>query len=460
MKVNQKNRIKYSFSPIHIIVIGFIIAILVGGLILSLPFCNNQPIDLLDAFFTATSAVCVTGHNVVPITQQFNIYGQVILMVLIEIGGLGFITLISLFLIFMHKKLSLKERYLIGQSLNTDNMGTMTQLVKRAFKYALSVQLIGMAIFSIYFMPEFGIGQGLFKSLFTSVSAFCNAGFDIVGIGNYVEFKSSISINVTIMALAILGGIGFIVFDDICTKIKEGRNNKYFFRKICSTFAIHSKLVLIMIVILIVIGFAYFYITEFNNNESIGTMTTQDKILTSAFYSVVPRSAGFSTIDVSLFTDACKIGIIVLMLIGGAPGGTAGGIKVTTLAIIFIAILGFLQGKKHTKIFSREISIQTVIKSFAILTLYLIVIVISITALTISDDNNVLDLGFEVVSAIGNVGLTTGLVSDFSDIGKLNIMLLMYLGRVGTITMALAFVFSRPKISEDIRYPEEKIIVG
>lgn len=339
-------------------------------------------------------------------------------------------------------------------------MSTMTSLVKRALIYTLILQIIGMIIFSISFIPEFGVKQGLFNSLFTAISAFCNAGFDIVGFENYTVFQTLPSVNITIMLLAIFGGIGFIVFDDVYTKIKIGIKNKYSFTKIISTFAIHTKIVFIVTVVLIVLGCGYILLTEYNNVNTIADMELQDKMLMSSFYSITSRSVGFSTFNVTLFTDACKIGIILLMLIGGAPGGTAGGIKVTTIAVIFLAIISFIQGKKHVKIFSREISMQTVLKAFVILILYIVVVTASVTALTITDNNNVLDLTLESVSAIGNVGLSTGLVSDFSDAGKINIMVLMYLGRVGTITMALAFLLSRPKTAEKIRYPEEKIIVG
>lgn len=339
-------------------------------------------------------------------------------------------------------------------------MSTMAILVKRALAFTFIVELIGMLIFSISFIPEYGIKEGLFKSIFTSVSAFCNCGFDVVGLEYHSVFQTLPLINIPIMLLAILGGIGFIVFDDIYTKIKFGLDKKYSISKIISTFAIHTKLVIILTVILFIIGFAFVLCSEYTNKDTIGNMDMQDKIMTSAFYSVTTRSVGFTTIDVAMFTDICKIGIILLMLVGGAPGGSAGGIKVTTLGIIILSIIAFLKGKKRVAIFSREVSMQTVLKSYIVLMLYIVVIIISVATLTVTDNNNVLDLTLECVSAIGNVGLTTGIISDFSDLGKINIMVLMYLGRIGTISMALAFVLTRPKISENIRYPEGKIIVG
>lgn len=360
----------------------------------------------------------------------------------------------------LHKKLTLRERDLIGQSLNSDNMSTMSNLVKRALIFTFIVELIGMIIFAISFIPEYGIKDGLFKSIFISVSAFCNSGFDIVGLEGHNVFQTLPLVNIPIMLFAILGGIGFIVFDDIYTKIRFGLKNKYSISKIASTFAIHTKLVIILTIILLVVGFGFVLCAEYANKDTIGNMDIQDKIMTSAFYSSTARSVGFATVDVALFTDVCKIGIILLMLIGGAPGGSAGGIKVTTLGVIILSIIAFLKGKKRVVIFSREISMQTVLKAYIILMLYVIVIITSVALLTITDNNNVLDLTLESVSAIGNVGLTTGLVSDFSDAGKINIMVLMYLGRIGTISMALAFVLTRPKISEKIRYPEGKIIVG
>ena len=260
-----------------------------------------------------------------------------------------------------------------------------------------------MIIFSISFIPEYGIKDGLFKSIFTSISAFCNSGFDIVGIQNHSIFQTLPLINIPIMILAILGGIGFIVFDDIYSKIKRGVERKHSISKIVSTFAIHTKLVIILTVILLVVGFGFVLLTEYTNQDTIGNMELQDKIMTSAFYSATTRSVGYSTLDIAMFTHVCKIGIILLMLIGGAPGGSAGGIKVTTIALIFLSIIAFIKGKKRVVIFSREISMQTVLKAYIVLMLYVIVIIVSVTMLTVTDNNEVLDLTLESVSAIGNV---------------------------------------------------------
>lgn len=357
----------------------------------------------------------------------------------------------------MHKKLSLKERDLISESLNSDNMNTMTLLVKRALIFTFIVEFIGMIIFSILFIPEYGISEGLFKSLFTSVSSFCNAGFDVVGMEN----RFDLILIIPTIILSILGGIGFIVFDDVYSKVKVGLKRKYSMSKIISTLAIHTKVVIIATTVIFFIGWGYILLAEYNNENTVGNMEVKDKVAISAFYSATTRAVGVSPIDIAQFTDGCKIGLMMLMLIGGAPGGTAGGIKVTTIALIFLSIIAFLKGKKRVVLFSREISIQTVLKAYIIVMLYISIIVISTIGLTITEQNNdTFALIMESVGAASNGGMSTGLISEFSDMGKLNIMILMYLGRVGTVSMALAFVLARPKIFENIRYPEGKIVVG
>lgn len=441
-----------NISQAQTIALGFFIVILTGTLLLMLPISSRdgQSIGFIPALFTASSATCVTGLVVVDTYTHWSLFGQIVIITLIQIGGLGFVTLGVLFAMVLNRNIDLKQRTLIRESVNSIQLGGVVKLVKKILMGTVMFELAGAVILSIFFVPRLGLGRGIYYGIFHSISAFCNAGFDLMGYkalySSFTAEYDSIIINMTIMSLIVIGGIGFIVWDDIS---KHGLH----FKK----YMLHTKIVLSTTAFLIFGGALLFYIFEKDN--LMADMSLKGKVLASLFSSVTARTAGFNTIDTASLTSSSKLLTIILMFIGGSPGSTAGGVKTTTVSAIIFYVWNNLRGGTDCNIFKRRINDATVKKAGVIICINLMLGLAGTLAIChLQSGALISDVLFEVYSAIGTVGMSTGITRDLIDASRIIIALLMYCGRVGSMTFALAFT-ERKSVAR-ISLPEEKITVG
>lgn len=442
--------------PSRIMVIGFAIIILIGAILLSLPIATNsgKQIGFLDALFTATSAVCVTGLVVVDTGTYWSEFGQSVIILLIQIGGLGFMTIATLFALIAKKKINLKERLLIQESLNQFDLSGVVALAKNVLVITFLIEGVGALLLSTVFIPQLGFIKGFFYSLFHSISAFCNAGFDLMGSisGEYSSLTSYMAnpmIVLTISTLIVLGGLGFPVIIDI---IKN---------KDIKRFSIHSKLVILTTAILVLLGFIIIFITEFNNVKTLGSLDFGGKILASLFQSVTTRTAGFNTIDLSLMHEGIIFVMIILMFIGASPASTGGGIKTTTIAILLLSVKAFITGKEDVEVFKRRIDVYTIRKTIGIVFVGGMVVIGGTVILSLTEPNfNLLQAGFEVASAFTTAGLSIVGSTHLTPVGKIIIMIFMFMGRAGSLTVVMALVSNKTAKHAHIRYPEGKVLVG
>lgn len=448
--MKRKFKINFKLKGVQILALGFIFVILVGALILTLPISSTsgERTNFLDALFTATSAVCVTGLIVVDTGTYWNMFGQTLIMILIEIGGLGFMSFTTLIAIILGKKITLRERLILQDAMNTFNIQGLVKMVKYVLVFTVTVQFFGTLLFSTQFIPEYGLGRGLFYSIFHSISAFCNAGFDILGnFSSLTYYNSNAVVILVASALIIIGGLGFTVLSELYSK------------KSLKKVSIHSKMVILMTTVLVLGGTLLMFLFENNNVNTIANMSFFDKIMNSFFASVTPRTAGFNSISTNGMTTAGQFLTIILMFIGGSPGSTAGGIKTTTIGILIVTIICVIQGKEDAEVFKKRFSKGLVYKAFTLIFIG-VSLVIFVTMLLSYTEKEVsfIALFYETVSAFGTAGLTLGLTSKLSSVGKVLIMIMMYLGRVGPLTVVLSI--TRKKINLGIKYPEGKILIG
>lgn len=445
-----------TMQPAQVMVIGFGVVILFGGLILNLPIAakSGESVGLLNALFTSTSAVCVTGLVVVDTSTYWSEFGQFIIITLIQIGGLGFMTIATMFSLLTGKKINLRERLLIQESLNQRDLSGLVKLTRYIIMMTFVIEGIGVLLLSMVFIPKLGLLKGIWYSIFHSISAFCNAGFDLMGTvsGEYsslMYFVNNALINFVICGLIILGGIGFPILLDVIN------NKKY------SKLNVHSKIVINTTVILIAIGFLFIFIVEFNNKGTLGGLSMKEKLLSSLFQSVTLRTAGYNTIDLTLLKESTLFLMIILMLIGASPASTGGGLKTTTVATLFLTVKSFILGKDDIEVYQRRISSTTVRKSLGIFFIGVFIVLFGTLILTIvSPGFTLLESSFEVVSAFATVGLSIGGTPSLTVLGKIVIMILMFLGRVGSLTIFMALLSRNNKIKSKVRYAEGKIIVG
>lgn len=438
-------------SGMQLIAGGFFLIIFIGTLLLLLPFASRpgEHTSFLAALFTSASATCVTGLVVVDTFTHWTLFGQTVILCLIQIGGLGFITIGITVSILLRRKIGLKERGLIQESFNIIELRGMVRLTKRVILGTLFFELTGAVILSLCFIPKMGIFQGVYYGIFHSVSGFCNAGFDLMG--RYASFSSLTGYSshpivlLTIMALITIGGIGFFVWNDLY-------EHKFHFRK----YALHTKIVISFSFLLIFGGALLFYLLERNN--LFAGMNITDTVLNALFCSVTPRTAGFNTVDVGSMTDGGKLLTVVLMFIGGAPGSTAGGVKVTTIVVLFIYIKASLTRTVGYNVFGRRLEDEALHKAAAVfctnLTLAVAAVIIVCGLQNFNGTNSLL----EVFSAIGTVGMTAGLTTQLNAASRIFIILLMYLGRVGSLSFAMSFT-DKKKIAH-VMQPAEKINIG
>ena len=443
-------------EPARVMVIGFGILILFGAIILNLPISTQkgESIGFLNALFTSTSAVCVTGLVVVDTGTYWSEFGQFVIITLIQTGGLGFMTIATMFSLLTRKRINLRERLLIQESLNQVDLSGLVKLTRYIIMMTFAIEGIGALLLSMVYIPRFGLGKGIWYSIFHSISAFCNAGFDLMGpvSGQYSSltyFVDSTLINVVICGLIILGGIGFPVLLDVIN------NKKY------SKLNVHSKIVINTTGILILIGFLFIFIAEFNNKDTLGTLNIKEKFLSSLFQSVTLRTAGYNTIDLTLLSESTLFLMLILMLIGASPASTGGGLKTTTIATLFLTVKSFIIGKEDIEVYQRRISDATVKKSLGIFFIGVFISLFGTLMLTIVNPGfTLLESSFEVISAYATVGLSIGGTPSLTYFGKIIIIILMFLGRVGSLTIFIALLSKNSRVKSKIRYPEGKIIVG
>lgn len=446
----------YKMQPTQIMVAGFASIILIGGLLLNLPISSRsgESIGLLNALFTATSAVCVTGLIAVDTATYWSGFGQVVIIGLIQVGGLGFMTATTMFALLMKKRINLKERLLIQESLNQIDLSGLVKLTRYIILITFLIEGIGAILLSTVFIPQFGLARGTWYSIFHAISAFCNAGFDLMGsvsgqFSSLTSYVNNFTVTITISLLIILGGLGFPVILDIIRNKKISKLN------------LHSKIVLITTCILIVLGMVSVFFLEFNNPDTLGELGSGGKVLAAFFQSVTLRTAGFNTVDLTLLHQGSIFIMIILMFIGAAPASTGGGIKITTLATLILTVRSFIRGKADIEVLGRRISDSTVRKSLGIFFIGISVVVSGTLLISITDPQfSLVEAGFEVVSAFATVGLSIGGSPSLSGIGKILIMLFMFMGRVGSLTIFMAIISRGTRKSPPIRYPEGKIIVG
>ena len=452
---------KVSFNTMQIIAYSFLGVILLGGFILWLPISNNVPITFTDALFTSVSAVCVTGLVTITPSVQFSIFGKGILFVLIQIGGLGVIACTVAFFLIIKKRITMKERIVIQQTYNLDTLSGMVQFIIRILKGTFFVEGLGALLYSFKFIPQFGIVKGICYSIFHSVSAFCNAGIDILGTTSFMQYVKSPLISYTTMMLIVLGGLGFTVWHDVYTNTKQVFKNKEPKKRLFTRLQVHSKLVLCMTATLILVGMVGFFALEYKNPMTIGNLSFGEKIMASNFQSVTTRTAGFSNISQNSLTPGSKLLACILMFIGGSPAGTAGGVKTTTAAMLILTCIGVLKGKRDTEIFHRKIESETVRSGIAIITMTFVVWLSGVVALTILEpQQDFMKLMYEVTSALATVGLSADLTANLCRASQYVLMIVMYAGRIGPVTMALVFA-GKVKNSEKYRdLPVSKLILG
>ena len=451
----KKQRLRVSTT--HIILLSFLIAILIGAVLLSLPIssADGKATPFLDALFTATTSTCVTGLVVTPTVSSWSVFGQIIILILIQIGGLGVITIMSGLMILLHKKMGIGDRLLLQDAFNLNSLSGLVRFVKKVVTGTLIIEGIGALLYMTVFIPEFG-AKGIWISVFTSVSAFCNAGIDIIAENSLCNYALNPIINIVTCSLIILGGIGYIVWWDVLRVLKKARTKKVRFFRVLT---LHSKIAITATLILIFVGATFIFAFEYNNPQTMGDYTLLQKIEVSLFQSVTTRTAGFATVPQENLTNASAIVCLLLMFIGGSPVGTAGGIKTVTFAVIIVSAIASIRNKEDTEVFGRRLTKQAVSKAVAVTCMSFIIMFTSTVLLSAVTDANALDIVYETVSATATVGLTRNLTVSFDSIGKLIIIITMYLGRVGPISLAVAF--KRNKDNQNIvRNPIEEISVG
>lgn len=440
------------FSPLPVIAIGFAGIILLGSVLLALPVASatGRGVPWFDTLFTATSAVCVTGLVVVDTGTAYSTFGHVVLLVLIQLGGLGFMTFATIIFRLMGRHISMRERMIMQDSLNEDDMGGVVGLVQWVARSAFTVELAGALLFAIRLVPVYGVGKGAFFALFHAVSAFCNAGFDLFGHGaSLTGFTGDALMNLTAIALVVIGGLGFGTLGDMLKKRRFQR------------FRLHTKLVLVSYGALMLGGFAMVLALEWSNPETLGALPFGQKLLAALFQSVTLRTAGFNTINQAAQRDCTKLLSGLLMLVGAAPASTGGGIKVTTLAILVLTVRMVARGEGSIVVFERRIDRGLIQRTVAITCIAILVALVDVCALSLLQPGAAfLDLYYECFSAIGTVGISAIGSSNLVPLARILIMITMYIGRIGPLTMALLFSRRQNRAKELVRYPEDRVMIG
>lgn len=434
--------------PPRALVAGFAAVILTGALLLTLPVssASGQSTHFLTALFTATSAVCVTGLVVVDTGTYWSNFGQAVILGLIQVGGLGFMTMAVLFWLLLGRRVTFRERLLIQESLNVIDLSGLIRLAKQVIILTFSIQAIIAALLMLRWIPVLGLGKGIWFGFFHAISAFNNAGFDLFGeFRSLTQYVSDPVVNIAITAAIILGGIGFTVMADLLHYRKMKR------------LSLHTRLTLIVTAILLLVGMAVIFLLEFNN--ALAPLNMGGKLWASWFQSVTPRTAGYNTLDMTVLRPTTLFFMIILMFIGASPGSTGGGIKTTTFGMLGLAVISLAKGKEDAELNGRRIPKDQVYRGLGIVLIAISWIVFATLLMGVTETGNFITILFEVVSAYGTVGLSAGLTPKLSSIGQSVIIFTMFLGRLGPLTIAFALAI-RQRRKQYIRYPEERVIIG
>lgn len=436
---------KVDISPYQLLILVFSCFITLGTILLKLPFATTEPISWLDALFTATSASTVTGLGVVDTEKTFTLFGELVITFLIQFGGLGIMSFAILVFIMLGKKIGFKERILVQQALNQNSIGGVIKLVKNLFIISFLVELIAMIFLSIRWVPEYGFWKGIYLSFFHAISAYNNAGFALWS-DSLMGYVGDPLVNIVISLLFIIGGIGFTVLADIWQK------------KSYKKLSLHSKIMIVGTLVLNFIAMFFIFTLEYNNPHTLGGLhSLSDKLWASYFQATSPRTAGFNSLDISQLDHSTIFLMLILMFVGAGSGSTGGGIKLTTFMVIILGVISFLKGRREIVISNRSISENFIFRSLAISTIALIFISIALFILSITEKEDFIKILFEVISAFGTVGLSMGITASLSVIGKLMIIFIMFLGKIGPLTLALSL--AKPVVPR-IKYPNEDILTG
>lgn len=438
-------------STTRMIAFGFALIIVIGTILLSLPIATKTgETDPLTALFTATSATCVTGLVAADTYQNWTLFGQLVILCMLQVGGLGFMTIGVYISILLKRRIGLQERATLHESVNTLEIAGVVRLVKKIVQGAFIIEGTGALLLATRFIPRFGWANGIYFSVFHSISAFCNGGFDLMGIdeaySSLVSYEGDILVNVVICLLILIGGIGFIVWDDVL-------KHKWHFKK----YLLHSKIVLATTLGLTVGGTLLFLV--FENNATLSGLTPVEKLLGALFASVTPRTAGFNTVDTGAMSNAGTLLTMLLMFIGGSPGSTAGGAKTTTMVVLLFYAVAMIRNREDINLFGRRLSADVVRKANAVVVInFSLAFGAACAIMALHPAIPMPDVVFEVLSAINTVGMTTGITRELGVISKLIVAVLMYCGRLGSLSFAL--VLAKKPATNHVREPQEKIIVG
>ncbi len=448
---------KASLSTTQIILLSFLAVILIGSVLLALPVSSaeGKAIPYIDALFTATTSVCVTGLVTVPTFSSWSLFGQAVILLLIQIGGLGIITVMSGIMILLHRKMGLGDRLLIQDAFNLNTLSGLVKFVKNVLLMTFAIEGAGALLCMLVFIPDFG-ARGIWIAVFHAVSAFCNAGIDIIGESSLCQYATNPLINTVTSLLIVLGGIGYVVWWDVIRVIKSSTpRNRNLFRHL----TLHSKIAIVTTLVLIFGGGMLIFAFEYNNTLTIGSLSLLDKIQVSLFQSVTTRTAGFATVPQESLTNASAIVSAVLMLIGGSPVGTAGGVKTVTVAVLLCSAFSTIINKRQACLFGRALSDTSIRKAVAVVSAFTVILVSSMVLLSAVTNAPALDIIYESISATATVGLTRNLTPSLNLIGKIVIIFNMYFGRVGPISLAVA-LGSKNESQNVISSPTEEISIG
>lgn len=449
-------------STAQIIVAGFFVIIMIGAVVLSLPISSSDGkfLSFTDAFFTSVTSVCVTGLTTVTIAEQFNLFGKAVILFLIQLGGLGVVCCGIGVLTLFRRRINMKERMLIQSSYNLSSFDGLVRFIRRIIKSTFMIEGIGAVFYSFVFIPDFGLRRGIWYSIFHSVSAFCNAGIDILGDSSFEMYRDNMMVHFTTSFLVIAGGIGFIVWWDVKDTLVKARKLRRVKGCIWNRLTVHAKLSIWVTAFLLISGTILIFMFEYTNNATIGKLDLPHKIMSSFFESMTTRTAGFAAIPQENFRDSTYMILLILMFVGGSPLGTAGGVKTTTIAMLFLVMRSEIKGFREPEVFHRRISSENVKAGLSIVILAVSFLCLSVISLVITEDLPLKEIVFECVSAMGTVGLGRGNTSALSVPGKLIICCLMFAGRIGPITLTMAFASRKEKMKNRHENAAVKIMVG
>ena len=458
----MKKKRNTRWNTLRVTAAGFLGVILIGAVLLYLPASNTQPIAFTDALFTSATSVCVTGLVTVVPASQFTLFGKIILLLLIQIGGLGVIACGTLFLFLLNRKITIQERVVLKEAYGADRLGGIVKLVKRVILGTFAVEGAGAVLYAFQFIPEYGLVRGIGYSIFHAVSAFCNAGIDILGSSSLSGYVTNPIVNVTTILLIILSGIGFTVWFDVIDNNRRLVRGEVPKRWWFTRLRLQSKLAIIMTVILILAGTIFVFLAEYSNPETIGELNMGQKLMASVFQSVTTRTAGFFTVSQGALHTETKLFCAILMFIGGSPGGTAGGVKTTTFVMLFLACLTFVRGGNDTECMGKKITVANFRTGFAVVMVAFAVFITGTIAVLFLEPDSILleNVIYETASAVGTVGLTADLTPRLCRASQYVLMVMMYIGRLGPLTMALMFAGKTHPRDRIRSLPEEQIMVG